>query len=148
MKCPKCNSDKKVKDGIAKQKQRYKCKECNFRYTVASGSKGKPLHLRKMDLQLYLEGLGFRSIGRILGVSNVTVLNWIRAFGEQVAELKSAEQVVYAEMDEMHTYVGQKKAINGYGLLFIDMGINSSTSLLVTGVSRQEKSSGARLKIN
>ena len=61
------------------------------------------------------------------------MLNWIRALGEQVAELKSAEQVVYADMDEMHTYVDQKKAINGYGLLLIDMGINSSTSLLVTG---------------
>jgi len=148
MKCPKCKSDEKIKDGIVKQKQRYKCKECDFRYTVASGSGAKPLYLRKLALQLYLEGLGFRSIGRVLGVSNVTVLNWIRAFGEQVAELRGSEQVVYAEIDEMHTYVGQKKAINGYGLLLIDMGKNSSISLLATGVLKQERSSGMRLKTN
>ena len=104
--------------------------------------------MRKLALQLYLEGLGFRSIGRVLGVSNVTVLNWIRAFGEQVAELRGSEQVVYAEIDEMHTYVGQKKAINGYGLLLIDMGKNSSISLLATGVLKQERSSGMRLKTN
>ncbi len=62
-----------------------------------------------MALQLYLEGLVFRSIGRVLGVSNVTVLNWIRAFGEQIEDLKSADPVVYTEMDEIRTYVGQKK---------------------------------------
>ena len=39
--------------------------------------------MKKLALQLYLVGFGFRSIGRVLGVSNVTVLNWIRAFGEQ-----------------------------------------------------------------
>ena len=109
MKCPKCRSDEKIKDGVVKHKQRYKCKECGFRYTVASGSKAKPLYLRKLALQLYLEGLGFRSIGRVLEVSNVTVLNWIRTFGEQVVDVKSPEPIMYTEMDEMHTYVGQKK---------------------------------------
>ena len=107
--CPKCKSEEKTKDGVIKGRQRYKCKNCGFRYTVASGSKAKPLHMRKLALQLYLEGLRFRSIGRVLKVSNVTVLNWIRAFGEQIEELKSAERVMFTEMDEMHTYVGQKK---------------------------------------
>ncbi len=148
MNCPKCKSDDKTKDGVVKGRQRYKCKDCGFRYTVASGSKAKPLHMKKFALQLYLEGLGFRSIGRVLEVSNVTVLNWIRAFGEQMEELKSAEPVVYTEMDEMHTYVGQKKTIDGYGLLLIDMGKHSSISLLATEVLRQDKSSGMKLKIN
>ncbi len=100
-----------------------------------------------MAFQPYLEGLGVRSIGRVLKVSNVTVLNWIRAFGEQIEDLKSAEPVVYTEMDEMHTYVGQK-TIDGYGLLLIDMGTHSSISLLVTEALRQDKSSGMTLKIN
>jgi transposase-like protein len=113
MKCPKCKSDKNIKDSIVKQKQRYKCKKGNFRYTVVSSSRAKPFYLRKLALQLSLEGLGFRFMGRVLNVSNVTVLNWIRSFGEQVAELKSSEQVIYAEIDEMHPFVGKKKAING-----------------------------------
>jgi hypothetical protein len=104
--------------------------------------------MRRLALHLYLEGLGFRSIGRVLEVSNVTVLNWIRAFGEQIEELKSAEPVVYTETDEMHTYVGQKKTIDGYGLLLIDMGKHSSISLLATEVLRQNKRSGTTLKIN
>ncbi len=148
MKCPKCKSDNKTKDGVVKDKQRYKCKDCSFRYTVASGSKAKPAYLRKLALQLYLEGLGFRSISRILKVSNVTVLNWIRAFGEQVEELKSADPVIYTEMDEMHTYCGSKKTIDGYGLLLIDMGKRSSISLLATEVQRQDKRSGIQSKAN
>ena len=148
MKCPKCKSDEKIKDGVVKHKQRYKCKACGFRYTVASGSKAKPLYLRKLALQLYLEGLGFRSIGRVLEVSNVTVLNWIRSFGERVVDLKNSEPIRYTEMDEMHTYVGQKKTIDGYGLLLIDMKKNSSISLLATEALRLDKSSGMKLKIN
>jgi len=60
-------------------KQRYRCKICGFNYTT--GFRGKPLEVRQQALKLYLEGLGFRAIGRILGVSNVTVLNWVRAYG-------------------------------------------------------------------
>ncbi len=148
MECPKCKSSKNTKDGIVKHKQRFKCKECGFRFTVASGTAAKPLYLRKLALQLYLEGLGFRSIGRILKVSNVSVLNWIRAFGEQVASLKSSEPVIFAEIDEMHTYVGQKKTINGYGLLLIDMEKSSSNSLLATEVLRPAKSSGIKFVID
>jgi transposase len=60
-------------------KQRYRCKSCGFNFTT--GFRGKPIELRQRALQLYLDGLGFRAIGRILGVSNVTVLNWVRAYG-------------------------------------------------------------------
>ncbi|MEE9425385.1 MAG: hypothetical protein V3V18_10480 [Methylococcales bacterium] len=50
----------------------------------------------------------------------------------------------------MHSYVGQKKSIDGYGygLLLIDMGKHSSVSLLATEVPRQDKRSGMTLKIN
>ena len=123
-------------------------KNAVFDTLLPGGSKAKPLYLRKLALQLYLEGLGFRSIGRVLEVSNVTVLNWIRTFGEQVVDLKSPEPILYTEMDEMHTYVGQKKTIDGYGLLLIDMKKNASIALLATEALRLDKSSGMRLKIN
>ena len=31
--CPKCNSSKIVKNGRVRDKQRYKCKDCNYTYT-------------------------------------------------------------------------------------------------------------------
>lgn len=70
------------------------------------------MEYKKKALQLYLEGVGFRSIGRLLKVSNVTVLNWIRSFGEQVKELQSKLGTIkVAELDEMHTYIGSKKLL-------------------------------------
>jgi hypothetical protein len=60
-------------------KQRYRCKVCGFNYTT--GFRGKPIELRQEALKLYLDGMGFRAIGRVLNVSNVTVLNWVRANG-------------------------------------------------------------------
>jgi transposase-like protein len=145
MNCPKCASEKKVKSGIVKKRQRYKCKECSFNYTVELKSTAKPKSMKKKALHLYLEGLGFRSIGRFLGVSNVSVLNWIRSFGEQVSSLnEESKEIEVVELDEMHSYIGSKKTIAGYGLLLIDMGKNSSTSLLATEAQKPQKSFGKK----
>jgi len=82
-------------------------------------------------LQLYLEGLGFRSIGRFLGVSHVSVQNWMKKFGQELEDLQSENEISIVEMDEMHTYIGNKKNIARSGLLLIELGKSSSTALLV-----------------
>jgi hypothetical protein len=46
------------------------------------------------------------------------------------------------EVDEMHSYIGSKKTIVGYGLLLIDMEKGSSTSLLATGATKQQRNFG------
>lgn len=142
--CPRCKSTNFCKDGIVKQRQRFKCKECNFRFTVEKI--GKPDNLKRDALILYLEGLGFRSIGRFLKVSNVTVLNWIKSFGEKIGELRSVENIEVVEIDEMHTYIGSKKTTVGYGLLLIEMGISSSTVKLVQEEPKRGKNFGIRSK--
>jgi len=58
---------------------------------------------------MYLEGMGFRAIGRVLKVSNTAVLGWIKKFGTPVQLPPTDEPVAVVEVDEMHTYVGQKK---------------------------------------
>jgi len=127
MKCPKCQSEKHVKDGIVKGKQRYKCKDCSFRYTVEYKAGITP-YLKRLALMLYLEGMGFRSIERVLGVSNVAILNWVRSFGIKAGELPEVKQEIrHVEIDEMHSYVGSKKTKDGSGLLLIsweDAGYN------------------------
>jgi len=49
----------------------------------------KPDAMKKQALHLYLEGLGFRAIGRMLGVSHVSVYRWIKKFGETLDSVKS-----------------------------------------------------------
>ena len=62
-------------------------------------------------MQLYLEGLGFRAIGRILEISYGTVYQWVKAYGSEVSLPKSKDQIEVVEMDEIHTYVGSKKLL-------------------------------------
>ncbi|AKB32833.1 Mobile element protein [Methanosarcina siciliae HI350] len=93
-------------------------------------------------MQLYLEGLGFRSIGRFLGVSHVSVQKWIKKFGQEIEELKSENEISIVELDEMHTYIGNKKNIAGSGLLLIELGKSSSTALLVAEKRKLDNYSG------
>jgi transposase-like protein len=143
--CPKCKSKNFRKDGIVKQKQRYLCKACKYRFTVEVI--GKPEKLKRDALILYLEGLGFRSIGRFLKVSHVAVFNWIKDFGTKLDELRSEDKIEVVEIDEMHTYIGSKKTTVGYGLLLIEMGAGSSIVKLAHEESKPVRSSGKKLKI-
>ena len=111
MDCPKCNKTASCKDGIVKGRQRYLCRDCNHRYTVNKRSGTSDSATRRRALELYLEGIGFRSIGRLLGFSHVSALNWIRSFGEQLEEIKSENPVQIMEIDEMHSYIGSKKTV-------------------------------------
>jgi hypothetical protein len=100
--------------------------------------------LKKDALILYLEGLGFRSIGRVLHVSHVTVFNWIKAFGEKLDEFRNQSGIQVIELDEVHTYIGQKKTIAGFGLLLVEMSTDSSIVKLVPGELRLEKDYGQK----
>lgn len=142
MNCPKCNSTEYIKDGKIKGRQRYKCKKCSYHYTVLIKSTAKPKNIKRQALELYLEGLGFRSIGRFLKVSHVSVYNWIKSFGEQIEEIKSDDEIEVIELDEMHTYIEHKKTTVGYGLLLIDMEKGLSTAYWATGVQKQGKNYG------
>jgi transposase-like protein len=124
VKCIKCSGDDFCKNGVITGIQRFKCKDCGYNFT--KGRTSKPLHLKRLALQLYLEGLGFRSIGRILKVSHVSVYRWIRNFGQKAEELRSESEIFVMEIDEMHSYIGSKKNHAGSGLLLIDMERNSS----------------------
>lgn len=138
MECPKCKQNKYVKNGIVKDRQRYLCKHCKYCYTVAEV--GKPMVLKKQAVNLYLEGLGFRSIERILKVSNVSVLNWVKKFGKEIEAIREPErEIEIIEMDELHTYIQHKKTTVGYGLLLIGLGEDSLISCLVVEERKQGK---------
>ena len=126
MKCPRCSSESHSKDGIIKGRQRFKCKDCNYRYTVEKKSNVKSVEIKRLALEMYLEGLGFRAIGRILKISYGTVFQWIKKWGEQVDIPKRDEAISIVELDEMHTYVSQKKnyrwiwiAVDRYGKKYL-----------------------------
>ena len=91
-----------------------KCKRCFYRYTVERKSDVKTKETRRLALEMYLEGLGFRAIGRILRISYGTVYVWVKEWGSKVSLPRRETPVRIVELDEMHTYVGQKKTTAGY----------------------------------
>ena len=142
MNCPRCKCSDCIKNGKVGGRQRYKCSDCGYNYSVELKLTASSASVKRQALKLYLEGLGFRSIGRFLGVSHVSVQKWIKKFGQEIEDLKSENEISIVELDEMHTYIGNKKNIAGSGLLLIELGKSSSTALLVTEEQKLEDNSG------
>ena len=123
----RCKSSEYSKDGIVNLRQRYKCKKCVYRYTVEKKSDLKSDATKRLALELYLEGLGFRSIGRILKISYGSVYKWVKEWGEKVSLPKSTRPVEMVELDEMRTYIMSKKnycwlriAVDRFGKRYVD----------------------------
>jgi transposase-like protein len=122
MDCPKCKSSHHVKDGIVRGKQRYKCKGCHYHYTVERKSDVKTSEIRRLALELYLEGLGFRSIGRILKISYGTVYTWVKEWSSYVSFPRRETPMDIIELEKMLAYIESKKAtIPHYRLMLIDL---------------------------
>lgn len=138
MKCYRCQSENKVKSGFTRGLQRYKCKDCGCFFSVERKSDVKNESQRKLALQLYLEGLGFRAIGRSLGISYGTVYQWVKKWGENVSLPKSEEPIEIVELDEIHSFIQHKKTIAGFGLLLIDL--ENASSILFVENATQERS--------
>ena len=138
MNCPRCGSLLHCKDGIVNARQRHKCKDCNYRYTVEKKSDVKSKEIRRLALEMFLEGLGFRSIGRILKISYGTVYLWIKEWGSKVSLPHRNESIEYVELDEIHTYVASKKTTVGYGLLLIDLKSGLSLLSVETAPGKQD----------
>jgi len=58
MPCPRCNCERQTKDGIIKGRQRYKCKEFNYCYTIQQKSTGKSKELKRYSY--------YASVGKVL----------------------------------------------------------------------------------
>lgn len=135
MDCPRCHNNNKKKDGFVNGLQRYQCKACSFRFSVERKSDVKSLETRRLALEMYLEGLGFRAIGRILKISYGTVYQWIKQWGSNVSLPKRQQGLKVVEIDELHSYINSKKATVGYGLLLIDLA--KGTSLMCVEIDQQ-----------
>ena len=121
--CPNCNSDKYVKSGIINNRQRYKCKSCGYNFTVNKiGKKIDDYYVNKA-LQLHLEGLTYREIERILGISHVTVMNWVKKYG-----IKRPHNPNYhptykiLNLEELAIYFAEPKNLTGSGTIVTELG--------------------------
>ena len=90
MRYPKCGKEDCVKNGFDKRRQRYKCKNCGCTYTK-SEKQGYPLSIKMKAIQYYLNGMGFRRIERLLVVSHVSVIYWVRALAQKIQDMEATK---------------------------------------------------------
>jgi transposase-like protein len=51
--------------------------------------------------------MGFRAIERVVGVSHVSVINWVKKYGKALTHaVEQGEKLSAVELDELCSYVG------------------------------------------
>ena len=114
MHCPDCNSQELIKRGFKSGYQRYMCRDCG-RYCTDRPAKFSP-QIKAQAVEMYMNGVGIRAIGRVLHASPAGVLRWIRKAHADLQVRKAqlgCDQPIQPdiiEMDEIYTCV-QKKAV-------------------------------------
>ena len=82
---------------------------CGYRYTPKPKEQGYPKEIRDRAVQMYVDGMRLHKIGCHLGLHHRTVSLWVKAYAELLPEPPMPESVNTAEMDEMFTFIGDKK---------------------------------------
>ena len=125
--CPRCSLKDAVKHGRQQGKQRYRCRGCGCTYTQSWSGKVHP-QIKQLAILLHLNGLGFRRIGHVLGVSHVSVQRWWRdqADGFHSSRPAAGSSFEIVELDELWHWHGKKNGPSGFGLLWIEPADESS----------------------
>nr|WP_315189400.1 helix-turn-helix domain-containing protein [uncultured Flavobacterium sp.] len=121
--CPKCQNNHIIKSGIINNKQRYLCKKCSYFFTVNKiGKKIDDYYVTKA-LQLYLEGLSYREIERIIGVSHVTISNWVKMFNIKKPSHADYHPTykIFSHL-ELVEYLKNKSLLSGAGMIITELG--------------------------
>jgi len=82
---------------------------CRYKYTPEPKLHGYGEAVRRQALQLYVDGMNLRRIGRHLGIHHRTVSLWVKASAASLPEVPMPKEVKTAEMDELFTFIGNKK---------------------------------------
>lgn len=128
--CPKCGKKECTKDGIADNKQRYKCKSCHYRHTVKG--RGFSSDIKRQALLLYLHGLCFRSIAIFLQCSPASVHKWIKSYGKEIDDIRSEAGIEIVKIDDMHSHIDSKTKETTSSFMVIDMENHDTPALCVT----------------
>jgi hypothetical protein len=121
--CPKCHKSDVVKSGIVKGRQRFHCKLCNYYFTVLKEGKNIDPYYVIKALQLYIEGVSYREIERILGISHVSVMNWVKKYHVKAPgnfEYRPTYKVL--THDELIHYLEDRNVLKSSGCMITELG--------------------------
>ena len=125
--CKGCGSAEHVKNGLARGKQRYRCRGCGLNFTDTP-PRGMPLAMKATAVLLYVSGLSMNRTAKLVGVSAPTIQAWIERFAKAYAHKPEPEgRALVIELDEMWHDLKKRPTISGSGKLGIVLRADWST---------------------
>jgi transposase len=113
--CKGCDAADYVKSGVVRGLQRYLCKACGCNF-AATPPRGKPPAVKALAILLYAMGnMSFCGIARLLNVSDVAVLKWIRKEAEALPTPEMPANVEIVMLDEIHHFLKKSQKNYGFG---------------------------------
>jgi transposase-like protein len=108
--CPECQSINIKKHGLKRGKQNHICSDYDGQFIDVYLERGYSQEVKKPCLHLYLEGNGSRRRERVTGVSNNTVINWVKKLRNSLSTSPDYYEIPErAWIDELQTYVAKKQ---------------------------------------
>ena len=131
-----------MKNGIVRGFQRYQCRSWRLQFHNDAAAR-QTLGEKALASLLYAMGnMSFGSIARILGVSDVAVLDWIRDEARKLPDPAIAAEQVIITVDEMWHFI--QKELKNYGAgapMILWLGEPSPGSLVVVMTPHAKNSS-------
>ena len=132
---------KLVKNGISEaKKQRYKCKNCKKSVVEKYSYNAYFSYINDQIKLLLVEGLGIRSIARVLKISAGTLLKRIITIANNIKLPKATPKCIY-EIDELCTFVKSKNkriwivyALERESKKIVDFNIGTRTNFTLSKV--------------
>ena len=107
MQCPHCAHPDYNLYGTSRGGQRYRCQACRRIFQTIRRGKGPAL--KQQAFQLCLEGMGMRTIGRILGIHHKTVSGWLVQDAQALpANPPQTEACSFIKIDELCAFIAKK----------------------------------------
>ena len=102
MKCPECKGNHIHKNGHRGDKQNYICVNCGRQFIDSYETKGYSDDVKRICLKMYVNGMGFRGIERVTGVSRTTIMDWVKQVGKLLPDSYNPETIPeVGELDEL-----------------------------------------------
>ena len=109
--CKECKSESVVKNGIVREKQRYKCKICGCNFVEGDQRTNEKIAAKKaMCVILYSLGKGsFNMLAKAFDTWPSLVYRWVVEAGVKLPEPEISGEIKEMEFDEMWHFIGSKK---------------------------------------
>ena len=65
--------------------------------------------MHRKAVEMYVDGINMRRIARHLGVNHQTIANWVKKYAEKLSKPPTPKDVQVAELDEVFSFIENKK---------------------------------------